>query len=248
MNTLIMVLLLGVLLWAFLKTGRQIILASVSHFPALKRLVPLFPGISFIVWLVYAFWLIHVGFSGNELYPFLALFLFILLAVLFAWFVLRDIVAGLVFSTRNQFSLNYRISFRDTTGKIIGIGITHLVVRTDSGDIASIPYSRLSGEVLCKRAEDAASDYYRILLKLKKTEPPNQLQASITREVLCIPWASFGTTPIVRLKEESDISCDFEVLFQSLNSRHAARVERALRSWSEARAGQIRDSTDFTAF
>jgi len=199
----------------------------------------LYPGISFIVWLVYAYWVVHVCFSGSEIYPFVILFLFILVAALFAWFVLRDIVAGLVLSIRNQFRLNHRISFGGTTGKIIGIRITHLVVRTDSGDTASIPYSRLSGEVVCERAEDTASDYYRILMKLGKTEPPDRLQESITREVLSMPWASIGAAPIVRLKGESDSSYDFEVLFQSLNSRHAARVERALRSWSRDKASPI---------
>lgn len=238
MNKLIMVLLTGILLWALLKTGRQMILALIPRFPSLKRIVPLLPGISFVVWTVYAFWLAHVYFSGYEVYPFLILSFFILLAALLAWFVLRDIIAGLVFSTRSQFSLNHRISFGDITGKIIGIGIARLVVRTDSGDTASIPYSRLSGEVVCERAEDTASDYYRILLKLGKTEPLDQLQASVTREVLCIPWASFGTTPIVRLKGEDDSAFDFEVLFQSLNSQHAARVERALRSWAKAKTSQ----------
>jgi hypothetical protein len=236
---MILILLMGVLLWALLKTGRQIILSSSSRFSSLERVVPLLPGISFIVWIVYAFWFAHACFSKYEIYPFLMLFLLILLAALIAWFVLRDIIAGLVFSTRNQFSLNHRVSFGDTTGKIIGIGMTRLVVRTDSGDKASIPYSCLSSEVVCERAEDTAPDFYRVLLKLNKAAPPDQLQAAITREVLCIPWASFGTPPIVRLKEESDSFYDFEVLFRSLNSRHAARVERKLRSWGDAGTSQI---------
>ncbi len=238
MNTLIMVLLTGILLWALLKTGRQIILALIPHFTSLKRIVRLLPGISFVVWIVYAFWLAHVYFSRYEAYPFLILSFFMLLAALFTWFVLRDVVAGLVFSTRSQFSLNNRISFGDITGKIIGMGITCVVVRTDNGDTASIPYSRLSSEVICERAEDTASDNYRILLKLGKTAPLDQLQASIIRDVLCIPWASFGTPPIVRLKGEDDSAYDFEVLFQSLNSQHAARVERALRSWAKSKASQ----------
>jgi hypothetical protein len=116
------------------------------------------------------------------------------------------------------------------------MGITRMVVRTDSGDTASIPYSRLSGKVVSEQAEDTASDYYRIQLKLEKTEPLDQLQTSITREVLCTPWASFGTTPIVRLKGEDDSAYDFEVLFKSLNSQHAARVERILRSWAQSKA------------
>ena len=236
MNTLIKVLLTGILLYALLKTGRHIILALIPRFSALKRIVPWLPGISFFIWIAYAFWLAHVYFSGYETYPFLILSFFILLAALLAWFVLRDIVAGLVFSIRRQFSLNRRISFGDITGKIIGMGITRMVVRTDSGDTASIPYSRLSSKVVCEQAEDTASDYYRIQLKLEKTEPLDQLQTSIIREVLCIPWAFFGTTPIVRLKGEDDSAYDFEVHFKSLNSQHAARVERVLRSWAKSKS------------
>jgi small-conductance mechanosensitive channel len=224
----------GILLWIILKAGRRIIRASVPRFSALKPMMPWLPTIAFIAWIIYAFWLISFWFFANAVYPSLVLFLFALLAVLFAWFVLRDVMAGLVFGSRGQFSLNNRISFGDTAGKIIGKGITHITVRTDRGYTARIPYSCLSGEVVSERSEDTASDYYRVLLSLEKTNSSDQIQSAITREVLCIPWASFGSAPIVRIKSETDAVYEFEVLFKSLNSRHAARVKRALRSWASA--------------
>jgi len=224
----------AILLWIVLKAGRRIIQFSVPRFSALKPLIPWLPTIAFIAWFLYIFWLINFWFFENAVYPSLILFLFIMLAVLFAWFVLRDVMAGLVFGSRGQFTLNHRISFGDIAGKIIGKGITHITVRTDRGETARIPYSRLSGEVVCERSEDTASDYYRVLLSLDKARSPDQMQSAIAREVLCIPWASFGSAPIVRLKSETDDAFEFEVLFQSLNSRHAARVKRALRSWASS--------------
>jgi hypothetical protein len=224
----------GILLWILLKGGRRIIQASVPRFSALKPIMPWLPTIACIAWFIYAFWLINFWFSANTLYPALVLFLFIVLAVLFAWYVLRDVVAGLVFGSRGQFSLNHHVSSGDIAGKIIDKGITHITVRTDSGDTARIPYSSLSGKVVCERSEDTASDYYRVLLSLDKTKSSDQIQSAITREVLCIPWASFGSPPIVHLKSETEAAYEFEVLFQSLNSRHAARVERALRSWASS--------------
>ena len=107
--------------------------------------------------------------------------------------------------------------------------MTQVTIRTNNGDLARIPYSRLSGEVFPERSEETESDYHSILLSVPKNNTTEQLQAILARNVMSIPWASAGTAPIVRLKDETDSACNFEILVRSLNSRHAARVEHILR-------------------
>ncbi len=217
--------LLMILLWA----GRYAVRATAYRTSRLRPILPFLPTISFGCALVYALWLLHTWFSENPLYQWM---LFICIAVsvmLFAWFVLRDVVAGAIFTGRGQFLINNSISFGNLSGKIISRGSTHLAVRTDKGEITRIPYSRLSGEVVSERSEEMASAYYRIRLHIPKREDPERLQAAIGRDVLSIPWVSCSTAPVVRFIGERESGLDFEVLFQSLNPRHAALVEHALR-------------------
>ncbi len=220
----------GVLLWVVLSIGRKTIRAAAHRVSWLQKIRPSVPAVSFIAWLLYALWIVHSRLSGSSLYPFIMLLCFALLAALFAWFVLRDVIAGTVVSCRKQFPVNHRIRFRDLSGKIIDRGVTHITVRTDNGDIARIPYSRLSGEIVPERPEETASDYFRIHLIIPKESSPEELQTVLTRDVRYIPWAAAGTAPIVQLKEQTEDACNFEILFKCLNSRHAARVERMLRN------------------
>ena len=220
----------GVLLWAVLSIGGKTIRAAAHRGSRLQGIPSFMPAFSFIAWLLYALWIVHSWLSGSPLYPFIMFLCFALLATLFVWFVLRDVIAGTVVSCRKQFPVNHRIRFTDLSGKIIARGVTHITVRTDNGDIARIPYSRLSGEIVPERPEETASDYFRIHLIIPKKGSPEELQSILTRDVRSIPWAAGGTAPIVQLKEQTEDTCNFEILFKCLNSRHAARVERILRN------------------
>ncbi|MBN2317638.1 MAG: mechanosensitive ion channel family protein [Acidobacteria bacterium] len=220
---------LGILVWIVMSTGNKLIRAAAHRSSRVERIKPYLPGFAFAVWLLYALWLLQRRFASTSLYPIILFSLLALLAMLFIWFVLRDIIAGIVVSIRKQFHVNHRIRLNDLSGKIIERRMTHVTIRTDNGDIARIPYSRLSGEVVPERSEETASDYYRIHLCIPKNDTPEKLQTILTREVLSIPWASSGTAPVVQLKEQTDKACNFEVLIRSLNSRHAARVESILR-------------------
>lgn len=219
----------GILLCAVMSIGNKAIHAAARRHAWIRRISPYMPGLAFAVWILYGFWLLQRWFAATPIFPAVLLFPLALLALLFVWFVLRDIIAGIVISGRRQLQVQHRIRFQDLSGKIIGRGMTHVTIRTDNGNLARIPYSRLSGEVVEERPEETASDYYSINLSIPKTGTPESLQTVLTREVLSIPWVSAGTAPVVRLKEQSEKSCNFEVLIRSLNPRHAARAERILK-------------------
>lgn len=221
---------IGVLLWGILTIGRNAIRAASYRVSWLQKISPSMSAFSLIIWILYTLWLLHNWTSGSSLYPFALFFYVALITTLFSWFVLRDVIAGTVVSCRKQFPVNHRIRFGDLSGKIIKRGVTQITVRADNGDIAIIPYSRLSGEIVPERSEDTASDYFHIQLAIPKKSSPEELQTALTRDVRSIPWAACGTVPIVQLKEQTEDACNFEILFRSLNSRHAARVERILRS------------------
>jgi len=210
-------------------TGRKVIQATAHRSSKLQRILFVTPAVTIIAWYLYGLWLLQRWFSGNSLYPVVILFYFAIPSLLVAWFILRDILAGAVFSGRKQFHLNHHIQCGDLSGRIIAKGTTHLAVQTDNRGTARIPYSRLSGEIVTERSEDTESDYYRIRLNIPVKGSPQLLQADLVRDVRATPWASTATPPIVQLQKQTDASWEFEVLFRSLNSRHAARVERILR-------------------
>jgi hypothetical protein len=222
-------LLTGILLWVVLYTGRKTLAATAHRSAALQRVQRLRPMIAAIAWFLYGLWLLHRWVSGHPAFQTLLFFYIAIPALLTGWFVLRDTLAGVIASTRSQFHLNHRIQCGDLAGRIVAKGITHLVLQTDGGDIARIPYSSLIGKIVNEKSEGADADHFRIRLNIRNESRPEGLQTAITRHILNNPWASASATPIVRLKTRTDAACEFEILFRSLSSRHAARVEQSLR-------------------
>ncbi|MEJ2109247.1 MAG: mechanosensitive ion channel [Acidobacteriota bacterium] len=223
----------GLLLWAILSAIRKGVAATAHRAAALQRIQSFLPTIAAILWFFYGLWLIHGWFANQAIFPILLFFYIAIPALLIYWFVLRDVIAGLVFSSRMQFQPGRRIQHGDMSGRIIRKGAAHLLLRTDSGDTVRIPYSSLSGKIVTEKSEETESDYFRIHLSLRKQDRPDLLQARLAHDIIANPWASASTPPIVRLQKQTDSSCEFEILFRSLNSRHAARVENAIRNMYE---------------
>jgi len=223
----------GIMLWIVLSIGRRTIDATAHRAKVLDRIRHYLPATAAIIWFLYGFWLLYRWVYGNTAFPYLLFFYIAIPTVLVAWYVLRDVMAGVVSSGRDQFDLNLRIQIGELSGRIVKKGATHVELQTDNGDSIHIPYSRLSREIVIGKSEDSESDYHRIHLKVSRQKQPDQLQADILRDIRSSPWATAATAPVVRYKQQENASCEFEILFRSLNSRHASRIERALRETYE---------------
>ncbi len=71
------------------------------------------------------------------------------------WFLLRDVVAGIIFKLQHTLKLNQSIRVVDTSGRLLRLGITALVLENASGEQIKIPYTKLINETV---ARNEASD------------------------------------------------------------------------------------------
>jgi len=230
---LLLALAAGTLLWAALAAGRKAVDATAHRSAVLGRLQRYVPLIRVVAWYLFGFWLLRRWGAGRPLLPALLLLYLAVPALGVAWYVLRDVLAWAVTSGRGQLRLHHRIQCGGVSGTIVAKRVTHIVVQTDPGETARIPYTRLSGEIVRERSEDAGSDRYSIRIRPGKPGAPEDLREALARDLAAIPWACPQPAPVIELKERSGDDCEFEVRFRSLDRRHAARVERVLRGIHE---------------
>lgn len=154
--------------------------------------------IELFVWVVFTIWSVNYLSGNNQLYAiglFLILFAFTVYA---AWVGLKDFVAGAIFKTSGNFSLNETIRIGEYTGKIIRFGHTSAVLETEAGETIFIPYSYLFGKVIVKShpAETILSYTFRIEIPTGQAVP--DIVEQIRSEILGMPWASLKKDPQIK--------------------------------------------------
>ena len=220
---LMMLTIAGALLWVLqVVMRRSVDVVSVTS-AMRERFRKALPGTLAALWLGYV-WLVFYVLVGTEsYYPYLAGGLLVLLVGLVGWYVLRDIVAGVAFLTKHPGILKHRLSILGVHGKVVRLGPTSLSLRTDTGQILSIPYSRIAGESFTDHSQSTASDRFTLSLAVGDDSEPNELAHAIRTDLMLLPWTNAHFRPHVRIVR-TDGKITAEITYHSLNEEHAARV------------------------
>lgn len=184
-----------------------------------------FPVTELIAWIFYLFWCIQYFFSRGLLITFVPLLVFIGLTLFLIWFALKDIIAGIVFKSLNFYKLNDTISVDNVSGKIVKLGQRMLQVENISGQIMSIPYSKLSGSFLIKShpSQTLISHNFVIKIPLDDGEDIFRKIEDIKTEIMLLPWSSQKKEPKIYVREENR---DFMILALTLYSLDETYIQR----------------------
>ncbi len=195
-----------------------------------RKLERIRPGLLLLLWVLFSFWTLKTLFADAPFYRGLTGGLAGVLLLLFAWFILRDLVAGVIFSTKHPDALNRRIRAGTVTGRVLKAGFTGLQVAADGGEVLSVPYSNLVGEVAVENAQDHSLPRFQTTVSLEGIPGDvDSVRKEIQKEILLSPWVNHRHLPSVRLLGGGDHRTA-EVVFHCLNDHHAAMVEERLRS------------------
>lgn len=181
--------------------------------------------IELFVWIIFLVWSINFLSENNPWYAtglFVILFAFTIYA---AWIGLKDFVAGALFKTSNNFSLNETIRVGDFNGKIISFGHSWMVLETESGETIFLPYSYLFGKVIMKShpAETILSHTFRLVIS-KSTFSVDAI-GRIQNFILTLPWASLKKEPQIKPVEETYEAQILEITVFSIEKEYFQEIE-----------------------
>ena len=203
----------------------------------LKQLLNRYTGINFIenireasgpvIWIAYVFWATDFLFKTKFYYQYLIYALILIVAGFLAWFLLRDIFAGIIFRVMHNLKNGSYVRAGDLSGQIKSQQLSYLKILTADGQLIRVPYSKISREVITELAQPGALEEHilRLLVDLS-IGTPNAAESLIRDVILNSPWSNF--------KEEQ----------HSRNGDHGAGNEKAFPSQvfrQKARRGRGHD-------
>ncbi len=230
---ILLVLAAGIALW-FLFYGLVRLVDLITMPENLRaRIRMLLPGSIFVICLGYSLWALDELFGREPFYPALVVGFLTIVLLLLVWFVLRDLVAGMVFATKHPGVLGRRIEAEHVSGHVLKVGYTGLKVRTDSGQILSVPYTRIAGHVVAEQFREQSADQFRFTLQMGGEDDVEVLRERITKDTLLSPWVNHHLPLTVRILG-TGTGRTAEVVFHCLNEHHAVLVEERLRQRNSA--------------
>jgi hypothetical protein len=164
--------------------------------------------------------------NDHPKYTPIALALIVLGFAWVSWFAIREFINGVLFKAGQVCQVGDHVHINDIHGRILQMGYRFLVVETDDGDEAIIPYSRLSRQSVVRTPHQEGECRYEFKIHL----PPNPASATdrktkIKHHALNCHWSSLLREPRVELVD----SGLFEVTVYALDRDHGPAIEAAIK-------------------
>ncbi|MFW6019845.1 MAG: mechanosensitive ion channel domain-containing protein [Bacteroidales bacterium] len=187
------------------------------------------PVVEFVVWFVFLIWGINYFIKYNSYFALALGILVLLIFIWFAWYALRDIIAGIVIKANRDLNLNDMVDIADHHGKIIRFGMRNLILETENGKNIFLPYSMIINQELIRShpAEKILSHTFK--LTTSKDRSIEQTIQEIHKTILSLPWTSRIKKPVIRAEQENDKNYIFRVTTYSIEKGYFIMIEQALR-------------------
>jgi len=226
---IVTVLLAGLTVFIVLKIAGFSLKKGSPGNPLLKSVARKFPLVEIISWIVFVFWAATALFIDGSFYPYIMAALFLITAILFVWFVFRDVFAGAIFRAQNDLNLGDYIKIGELSGQIKSVHSTHLEITSDNGQTIKIPYSRLSQDLISGMTTPEGMEEFTISLTVKKTMPKDEIEEKIRFEIANSSWCNYKNPPVIKLKNQNEEVTNFDILVYTLNQKHLRIVEKMLK-------------------
>jgi len=225
---IVSVLLAGLAVYIVLKIAGTIIKKGAPGYPYLKGFLKLMPLVEVILWIAFVFWAIRALFIDVSTYPYIILGMFLITAMLFVWFVFRDVFAGVIFRAQNDLNIGDFIKIGDLSGQIKSIHLTHLEIITDNGQNLKIPNTRLNNNLISGMTTPEGIEEFTISLQVKNNEAHAETEEKIKYEIVNSPWCNYKNPPVIKLQNRNTDFTTFDILVYTLNQKHLRIVEKML--------------------
>jgi small-conductance mechanosensitive channel len=223
---LVLFVLLAILLFGLMR-GLRWLLSFVPMSKAARQTINrIVPVAETIITLVYLLSAVPMVLNEHPKYTPIVLVVILVGFAWVSWFALREFINGVFFKAGLLCTVGDHVTINETSGRILEMGYRYIVLETDDGDEAIIPYSRLSRQSVVRTPHQEGECRHEFKMHL----PPNPAEVSqrkltIKSRALNCHWSSLLREPRVELLG----SGLFEVTVYALDREHGPVIEAAVK-------------------
>ena len=191
----------------------------------LERFLPIF---EIVTWIMFGSWVIIYFLENQTWRDIFLLTLCAALLIIISWVAMKDIFAGIILRLDSSFNLNEWVKIKELSGKIVKLGYRTFQLETGIGEMVSIPYSRISGEIRTKPNVSEKLKSHSFIIQLSKNRPIEETAKKIKFTLANAPWSSLKKLPAVKFIKETHDRHQFEIIIYSMKVSHFQHIKQVL--------------------
>ncbi|TVQ91855.1 MAG: hypothetical protein EA393_04285, partial [Bacteroidetes bacterium] len=228
--SIIVFLMVGAIIFVFFRLFKylmQFIRLPLQQVDFFNKYLPL---AELIIWILFLLWSIQYLGSRGQIITLVPLLVFIILILYLAWYSMKDITAGVIFKTGKTHHINDHISVSGITGKITAMGLRNLEIEDYSGQIVTIPYSKIVGNIMLKSYPSQSLLSHNFQMKIAVNENIDIFQTieNMRTSILTLPWSSQKKEPKIIVETETDDFFTLSITIFSLDESYFKKTEKYL--------------------
>lgn len=228
-NLLFSFLLYGLILFAIFKLLPFVLKLIKPKKKIHHYLTWLIPIVELGFWIFFLSWYSFLFATEGQLFGFLITGLLAFIVFLLSWYYLRDVIAGIVIHAQRKLKVGDILQSTTVAGQIVRFSVTDIQLITKDDAIYYVPYSwLLKNGVFQKVESQSLSSSTNIVLTIKSSINQNELEQSMRKFCLALPWVDFTRPLKVNVLHTSHDEIQVELRLHLFNSQTKGRVEEAL--------------------
>lgn len=195
----------------------------------LKYFTRYFPVFELIVWIVFLIQAFGVFIKSNLLFAVGASLMLMFISYWLTVYFLKDIIAGIIFRTTNDFTVNETGEFETHSGRIREFHLRNLEVETDKDESIYIPYSKIINHVTVKSHPAETLTSYSFIINISGENAKTGFPGKVKQEILNLPWTSVSKEPKIRRIDKNKSGCVYEIIVYSPEKEHYYKIENYIK-------------------
>ena len=190
-----------------------------------QRIRNYYPLFLVIVWISFLVWSINILLQDSLYHTVAILSLAALILASIAWFISRDLFAGLVLRFTDSFYNGQSLNINQKKGRITNIGMLGVSIQQKDGAEFKIPWSKISGQIYRKDNTDDVSNMHNFIIKISQKHPMEIVQARIREAVFLSVGAALKKEPQIKLLSSQDAEWQLEITTFAISPSYFRTIE-----------------------
>lgn len=221
-------LILGILLFLFFRLLQYVVPLLLKNKKGIDKLKRFLPIIETAAWLTFFSWYSLKFYAQYNIYTIVILGIIAIIAFWISRFLLKELIAGVVFRMAARFNENDSIQTSHYSGTIKKFHFDSIELEAGDGQIIFIPYSKLSGEVTIKNESVGQTTAHSFQLVTTTAIEPEIVSEKITSYLLSLPWSSVNNHPQAILADQEAGQYKFDITCYPVDKSYAKKIEQRI--------------------
>ncbi|GEM_PF-1544248 len=185
----------------------------------------LLPVIEMVSWIGFAIWCLHYVFDAEAYNILIVLGITILLILTPTWFLARDFFYGMVLKFQRKIEIDTKVQIADLKGTISRTDYFTFDIKTESGNLKTIPYNKLRSEIIVKNTVNSNLMKEKLTFNLASATRSNYTVEHLKKTLINAPWVASSHEPVIKIINKDKENFIIEVIIWVLKNEHVKKTE-----------------------